>query len=112
VIITCSLVYFAPTVPFGAVINATIFHPQSSPIVGMPYNLSCLYNISEGFVASEPTVLWIYPNQTNFSTSSIVFDALHASDSGEYTCSVILTSPVLRMPQVAMKTDTLIIQRK
>ena len=111
-IIICSLVCFVPTVPLGAVINATISHLQSSPIVGEPYNLSCLYDVLEGFVEHEPTVLWVYPDQTNFTTPSIVFDALHASDSGEYTCSVTLTSPVLDMPQEAMQTYNLTIQRK
>jgi hypothetical protein len=108
----CSLVYFVPTAPNGAVINATISHPQRSPILGMPYNLSCLYNVSEGFVAYEPTFLWIYPNQAYFNTSSIVFDALRASDNGEYTCSVTLTSPILEMPQKVVQSYNLTIQRK
>ena len=111
-IIICSLVYSVPTAPLDVVINATISHPQSSPIVGEPYNLSCLYDVLEGFVEHEPTVLWMYPNQTNFTTSSIEFDVLHASDSGEYTCRVTLTSPVLDMPQGAMQIYNLTIQRK
>jgi hypothetical protein len=107
---TCSLVYFAPTVPNGAVINAIISHPHSSPIVGMPYNLSCLYDVSEGFIAHEPTVLWIYPNQANFTTPSIVFDPLYSSDSGKYTCRVILTSPLLKIAKEVHYSLT--IQRK
>lgn len=103
-----------PTAPLDAVINATISYPQSRPIVGEPYNLSCFYEVSEGFVEHEPTVVWMYLNQTNFTTSnsSIVFDALRASDSGEYTCRVTLMSPVLEMPEDAMQTYNLIIQRK
>ena len=113
-IIICSLVYSVPTAPLqvGAIINVTISHPQSNPIVGEPYNLSCLYNVLEGFVKHEPTVLWMYPNQTNFTTSSIVFDALHASDSGKYKCRVILTSPVLDMQEEALQIYNLTIQRK
>ena len=62
----------------------------------------------------EPTIAWMHLNQTNFTTSnsSIVFDALRASDSGEYTCSVTLMSPVLEIPEEAMQTYNLIIQRK
>ena len=101
-----------PTVPSGPFIDVTISYPQSNPIVGEPYNLSCLYNVSEGFVAHEPTVLWSHPNQTNFTTSSIVFDALHASDSGKYTCRVTLNSPVLLIPEEIMQTYNLTIQRK
>ena len=114
VIIICSLVYFVPTAPLDAAINATISHPQSSPIVGMLYSLSCLFNVSEGFVAHTTTIIWIHPNRTNFTTSSesIVFNVLRASDSGEYICRVTLTSPVLGMPQQVMQTYNLTIQRK
>ena len=111
-IIICSLVCFVPTAPLGAVINATISHPQSSPKVGMPYNLSCLCNVSKGFVKHKPTVLWIHPNQTNFITPSIEFNVLRASDSGKYTCRVTLMSPALDMPLKAMQTYNLTIQRK
>ena len=111
-IIICSLVCFVPTAPLGAAINVTISHPQSSPIVGEPYDLSCLYNISEGFVAHTTTVLWIHPNRSNFTTSSIVFDALRATDSGEYTCTVTLPSPVLEMSEEVMQTYNLTIQCK
>ena len=106
-IIICSLVCFVPTAPLGAIINATI-SPQSNPIVGKPYNLSCLYNIPKGFMAHTTTVLWIHPNRTNFTTSSIEFNVLRPSDSGKYTCRVTL------MPQeaIAMQIYNLIIQRK
>ena len=100
-----------PTVPLGTAVNATISHPQSSPIVGMPYNLSCLYNVSEGFVEHDPTVLWIHPNQTNSTTPLIEFNVLRASDSGKYTCNVTLMSPVLEKPQEATQTYNLTIQR-
>ena len=100
-----------PTAPFGAVVDVTITQPQNNPIVGEPYNLTCLYNVSKGFT-HDPTILWMYPNETNFNTSSIVFDALHASNSGTYTCEVILTSPVLKDPEIANWTYNLTIQRK
>ncbi len=101
-----------PTVPFGADFKATISGPHSSPIVGMPYNLSCMYNISEGSVAHTSTVLWIHPNKKNFTTPSILFDTLHASDSGEYTCRVTLTSSVLEVSKEVIQTYNLTIQRK
>lgn len=111
-IITRFLVYSVPTAPSDTFVNATISHPQNSPLVGDPYNLSCLYNVSKGFVAREPIVLWSHPNRINFTTFSIVFDALHASDSGKYTCRVTLNSPVLPMPKEIMQTYNLTIQRK
>ena len=110
VIITCSLVYFVPTAPSYSVINATITHSLNKPIVGKPYNLTCLYNVSKGFT-HKPSVCWKYPNGTNLSSSLIVFDALHASDRGNYTCEVILTSPVLKKPNVTVQTYNLTIQR-
>ena len=111
VIIACSFVYFVPTGPSYPFVNATIPHPQNNPIVGEPFNLTCLYNVSDGFI-HKPSVLWKYPNNTNHNSSSIVFDALHASDSGIYTCEVTLISPVLNNPEVATQTYSLTIQRK
>ena len=105
------LVYFVPTAPFGSLVNAKIIHPQHNPIVGEQYNLTCLYNVSKGFT-HDPMILWMYPNKTNFNTSSIAFDALHASNSGTYTCKVMLTSPVLKDPDTANHTYNLTIQRK
>ena len=109
---TCSLVCFVPTVPSGPFINVTISYPQNNPIMGNPYNLSCLYNVSKGFVTQEPIVLWTHPNQTKFTNSTIVFEALQASDSGKFTCEVMLISPVLEEPKVAKETYNLTIQRK
>ena len=103
--------YFVPTAPSYSVVNATIDYPQNKPIVGKPYNLTCLYNVSKGFT-HKPSVCWKYPNGTNLSSSLIVFDVLHASDSGNYTCEVILTSPVLKKPNVTVQTYNLTIQCK
>ena len=111
VIITCSLAYFVPTAPSYSVVNATIDYPQDNPIVGKPYNLTCLYNVSKGFT-QDPAVLWKYPDGTNLNYSSIVFDALHASNNGIYTCEVTLTSPVLNDPEIDEQTYDLTIQRK
>ena len=110
-IITCSLVYFVPTVPSYSIVNAKVAYLQNKPMVGKPYNLTCLYNVSEGFTQT-PTVLWMHQNGTNFTTSSIVFNALRASNSGTYTCEVMLTSPVLKDPEIAIQTYNLTIQRK
>lgn len=111
-IITRFLAYSVPTAPSDTFVNATISHPQNNPIVGKPYNLSCLYNVSRGFVAHEPTVLWIHPNQTHFTNSTIVFEALQASDSGTYTCEVMLTSPVMEKLILGKETYNLTIQCK
>ena len=110
-IITCSYVYFVPTAPSTSIVNATIIYPQNNPTVGQVYNLTCLYNVSEGFTHT-PTVLWRHPNGTNFNTSSIVFDMLRASDNGMYTCVVMLTSPALNQTEMAIDTYNLTIQRK
>ena len=111
-IITYFLAYSVPTAPSDTFVDATIPYPQNNPLVGNPYNLSCLYSVSKGFVAHEPTVVWSHPDQTNFTNSSIVFDALQATDSGTYTCEVMLISPVLKERKVAKKTYNLTIQRK
>ena len=109
---SCSLVCFVPTAPLGPFADATISYPQNNPAVGESYNLTCLYNIFKGFVAYQPTVLWMYPDQTNSTSSSIVFDVLLASNGGKYTCEVTLTSPVLNYPEVANQIYNLTIQRK
>ena len=111
IIISCLLVYFVPTAPFYSVVNATITHSLNKPIVGEPYNLTCLYNVSKGFT-HKPSVLWKYPDGTNFSSSLMVFDALHVSDRGIYTCEVMLTSPVLNDPEIDKQTYDLTIQCK
>ena len=110
-IISCSLVCFTPTAPLGPFVDATISYPQNNPIMGESYNLTCLYNISKGFVVHRPSVMLMHQNGTNF-TISIVFDALNASDGGKYTCRVTLTSPVLDTPKEGIETYNLTIQRK
>ena len=59
--------------------------------------------------ASCAHTLWIHPNRTNFTASSIEFDALRASDSGKYTCRVTLGRP---QEAIAMQTYNLTIQYK
>ena len=84
-------------------------HSLNKPIVGKPYNLTCLYNVSKAS-QQDPAVLWKYPDGTSLNSSSIVFDVLHASNNGVYTCEVTLTSPVLNDPEIDKQTYDLTIQ--
>ena len=99
------------TVPSGPVVDTTITSSSNSPLVGGQYMLNCTSTAIPGFTQS-PTITWTHQNRTAYSTSSIVFDKLLASDGGSYTCTSVLTSPALDTPNMAKEEYNLTVQCK
>lgn len=78
---------------------------ESNPIAGQAYHLMCNVSGQENLDVHTLTYQWTKHNGTTThigtNSDSLVFSSLVLSDSGEYTCTVTVSSSYLKEDEVA-----------
>ena len=94
-----SLPYHYYTAP---IVYATVSGSESAPVVGQPYTLSCSVSGDEMLESSRSvTYQWMKYEESGMETALetvseiISFSSLYLSDSGNYSCSAVISSSYL-----------------
>ncbi len=91
---------------------SVVVSSSGNPIEGQNYSLTCAINGVESLTNVIKTEYQWHKDENISSSPTLNFTPLTLNDSGTYTCTVNITSPLLNDTHTAINETTLTIRRK
>ena len=118
--------YIVPPDPFSLQVNPS---STGTPAAGATYSISCAALDNVNGLTTIPQIEWLgldgsrvesgdgitvgdQVNETSTATSTLTFDSIRTSHSGEYICQATFASPALTITYITNQTQNVTVSGK